>query len=272
MIDMMDIVNRVHHKETWPFDGILIDRTTRWGNKYWMYCKSKDPTHDEKVDAYQLQIADMLERGAVSREEVAALHDQHLICHCRNDGLPAEQQKRCHGDVLLQVAHALKEQLESEGLVYDDGQIIIAEFKDYYRFLSNFYPLQKKIDWMGYQVSTVEHAYQMSKFIDSELIGKIANARTPADAKKLAHWNRKKVREDWIHSSLLTMEALLRIKFSDLRMMERLQNTKRIHLMEGNHWNDTFYGVDLRTMIGENHLGKLLMKIRDGEYEDDIPF
>jgi hypothetical protein len=34
-------------------------------------------------------------------------------------------------------------------------------------------------------------------------------------------------------------------------------------LVEGNRWGDQFWGVDLRTGLGENHLGKILMKVRD---------
>lgn len=33
-------------------------------------------------------------------------------------------------------------------------------------------------------------------------------------------------------------------------------------LIEGNHWGDACWGVDTRTGQGENHLGKILMKVR----------
>ena len=31
----------------------------------------------------------------------------------------------------------------------------------------------------------------------------------------------------------------------------------------GNTWGDTCWGVDLRTGQGENHLGRILMKVRE---------
>jgi predicted NAD-dependent protein-ADP-ribosyltransferase YbiA (DUF1768 family) len=34
------------------------------------------------------------------------------------------------------------------------------------------------------------------------------------------------------------------------------------HLTEGNHWGDTFWGVDLRTGKGRNYLGRILMSVR----------
>lgn len=33
-------------------------------------------------------------------------------------------------------------------------------------------------------------------------------------------------------------------------------------LEEGNHWNDTFWGVRLKNGQGQNHLGKILMQVR----------
>ena len=263
----------VHHKNKWPFEGVLIDRTTRFGNKYWLYCKSKEPTHDEKVDAYAIQIGHMLESGEVSQEEVAALHHHHLICWCRDDSLPEEKQKRCHGDVLMQVADALYQKLWELGEVRSDGRIRVREFKGYYRFLSNFHVLKNKINWLGYLVPTVEHAYQMTKFIQHpEVVKEIALCSTPGETKKLARKYKDKIRSDWQSVSLQVMECLLRIKFSDLDLMQRLQWTKCLYLEEGNYWNDQFYGICLKTGHGSNHLGLLLMKVRDGDEYEDGPF
>ena len=58
------------------------------------------------------------------------------------------------------------------------------------------------------------------------------------------------------------MEEALRAKFNIPEFKEKLLATGEMHLEEGNNWNDTFWGVDLKTGKGENHLGKLLMKIR----------
>ncbi|MGM9605038.1 MAG: hypothetical protein ACI3XG_08225 [Faecousia sp.] len=34
------------------------------------------------------------------------------------------------------------------------------------------------------------------------------------------------------------------------------------YLEEGNTWHDTFWGVDAKTRDGENHLGRILMRVR----------
>ena len=45
-----------------------------------------------------------------------------------------------------------------------------------------------------------------------------------------------------------------------LASKQKLIDTGDIELVEVNSWGDTFYGVC--NGVGENHLGKLLMKIR----------
>lgn len=60
------------------------------------------------------------------------------------------------------------------------------------------------------------------------------------------------------------MEDVVRAKFyQNPRLAKRLLSTKDMELIEGNTWNDTYWGIDLRSMDGQNRLGKILMKIRD---------
>jgi ribA/ribD-fused uncharacterized protein len=98
------------------------------------------------------------------------------------------------------------------------------------------------------------------KFIDPKIREKIRNAPTPSSAKKLAKKFRR--REDWFEISLQVMERALRVKFNIPELREKLISTGEMYLQEGNKWDDTFWGVDLNTGKGENHLGRLLMKIR----------
>ena len=57
------------------------------------------------------------------------------------------------------------------------------------------------------------------------------------------------------------MEEILRAKFTqNLDLKEKLLATSDRLLVEGNTWNDRFWGVCKGK--GANHLGKLLMKIR----------
>jgi predicted NAD-dependent protein-ADP-ribosyltransferase YbiA (DUF1768 family) len=56
------------------------------------------------------------------------------------------------------------------------------------------------------------------------------------------------------------METLLRQKFAHPELRAKLKETNDAELVEGNWWGDRFWGVCRGE--GENHLGKLLMKIR----------
>lgn len=59
----------------------------------------------------------------------------------------------------------------------------------------------------------------------------------------------------------------LRKKFSDDKLRSMLLATGEEYLVEGNTWGDKYWGVC--GGIGLNHLGKLLMQVRD-ELESSI--
>jgi ribA/ribD-fused uncharacterized protein len=142
----------------------------------------------------------------------------------------------------------------------------ISCFADKYFFLSNFYPAKVKLDDLDYP--TIEHAYQAAKTTSKVLRIGIRNQKTPGKAKregrKLNHSGL--VRRDWYQVNLGIMEDLIRQKFTvypELRVM--LLETGTAPLQEGNTWGDDFFGViwDGTKWVGENHLGKILMKIRE---------
>lgn len=138
---------------------------------------------------------------------------------------------------------------------------MINQFKGKYQFLSNFYRVKIIIDDKEYD--TTEHYFQSQKFRKLGLQEKIRTAATPGLAKKLARQMRSKIRYDWIDVSFYFMEKALKAKFAIPELREKLSATGEMELKEGNTWNDTFWGVDLKTGKGDNHLGKLLMKIRE---------
>jgi N-glycosidase YbiA len=136
----------------------------------------------------------------------------------------------------------------------------VSEFQGDYRFLSNFWPAE--VVYEGITYPTAEHAYQASKSLDPEQRKKIAALKTPAEAKHAGE--ALKARDDWPDVKLKAMEDVVRYKFThhdDLRA--KLLATGDADLEEGNTWNDRIWGISPpNSGQGENHLGKILMKIR----------
>ncbi len=123
-------------------------------------------------------------------------------------------------------------------------------------FLSNFYPCQ--VNWDGWVWASSEHAYQAAKNFSDEYRKSVQACATPAQTKKLG--KAAILRPDWNNVKLLIMEEILRAKFSIPELKAMLIATGDEELVELNNWHDTFYGVC--NSKGENHLGKLLMKLR----------
>lgn len=137
---------------------------------------------------------------------------------------------------------------------------VIDSFRGEYRFLSNFFVCSVHAIWNNDHVAvdTVEHAFQAAKAMNRKDFDEICAALTPGDAKRLG---RKVImRSAWDAVKMGIMENLLREKFDNKVFAARLLDTGEAELIEGNTWGDVFWGVCDKK--GENHLGKLLMKIR----------
>lgn len=130
-------------------------------------------------------------------------------------------------------------------------------FRNEYFFLSNFYPCLVRLDGITYPSS--EHAYVAMKSINHNERIRISKMKKPGDAKK---YGRTLKRPDWDEIKLDIMYKILLCKFTQNEdLKEKLLSTGDLEIVERNNWNDTFYGVcDGK---GENHLGKLLMKVRE---------
>lgn len=137
---------------------------------------------------------------------------------------------------------------------------IISSFSGEYDFLSNFYLYP--ITYEGKPYPTVEHAYQASKTSFPTAREVIRLARTPGQAKRLGR--EVPLRSGWEDLKLTIMLILLRKKFRDHFLSQRLIATGDAILIEGNNWGDRFWGAELvdTDWVGENKLGELLMQVR----------
>ena len=128
-----------------------------------------------------------------------------------------------------------------------------------YSFLSNFF--EAKVEYGGLTYGSNEAAFQAQKCMSEE-------EKVPfteyGPGKSKGKGRRVPLRPDWEEVKVGIMEEIVRAKFTQHpELAARLLSTGDKVLVEGNHWGDTCWGVDTRTGQGENHLGKILMKVRE---------
>ena len=165
----------------------------------------------------------------------------------------------------------------------------INEFRGDYAFLSNFYECPVLYEGLCYrnaeadflaarnlatedEVNEYLAKYNINKsdisenFIHSVKLV-LTNQKRFSYAKMTASEAKKngrhcKLRSDWEDSKIRIMEEIIWNKFSlngDLK--QKLLETDGCNLVEGNTWNDRFWGVYKGK--GENHLGKILESTRN---------
>ncbi len=138
-------------------------------------------------------------------------------------------------------------------------KIIIMCFVKEYKFLSNFYRSPMLID--GKYYPTVEHFFQSMKADNILEAREIRQANTPGQAKRLGRSCKMNVK--WDEVKIRVMEIGIGAKFDqNSELKKSLLATKNKILEEGNDWNDTFWGKNIKTGEGDNNVGKILMVLR----------
>lgn len=138
-------------------------------------------------------------------------------------------------------------------------------FRGDYQFLSNFAVAPVHI--LGRTWPSSEHAFQAHK----SLFARDADA-VPAWLDKLQSASIRESKalgkrlaidlDAWNEFSTEAMRRTLAAKFSEPTFGYRLVATGDTTLIEYNAWGDRLWGVDSRSGLGENRLGKLLMELR----------
>ena len=139
---------------------------------------------------------------------------------------------------------------------------VIKNFRGEYYFLSNMYPCEIRVHDLVFLNS--ESLFQALKFRKNrELVQRFCGI-DGFTAKSLG----KKIRlsstaiKEWNEFRITAMEKAVRAKFvQNPDLAKKLLATGDAELVEENTWNDTFWGVC--NGIGQNNLGKILMKIRN---------
>jgi len=133
---------------------------------------------------------------------------------------------------------------------------VIDRFRGEFDWLSNFFLCQ--VEFEGMNFSNVEAAFQAAKCLDMKERERFFGL-SGGQAKRLGR--RVELRSDWDEVKIEIMRQVLKSKFTqNSELREKLIATGDTELIEGNNWNDTFWGVCRGK--GRNHLGKLLMEVR----------
>ncbi len=137
----------------------------------------------------------------------------------------------------------------------------IASFTGETRWLSNFHMVTIGYDGLVY--ASTEHAFQAAKTLSHDHRWEISTnsgiGMTCAEAKRFGQT--VPLRPHWEDIKVSIMTELTLQKFAlNLDLAQRLLATGDRALIEGNTYGDTFWGVC--GGIGQNQLGKSLMKVR----------
>lgn len=140
----------------------------------------------------------------------------------------------------------------------------IEKFSGKYEFLSNMYPIILEVD--GELYPSAEHAFQAMKSLDKNERISISVCRSAKEAKQAGRL--VDLRPDWEDVKVDMMYKVLKAKFSDPELAQKLRDTEGNTLVEYNTWGDDFWGVNTKGQ-GRNMLGQLLMKVREELGQND---
>lgn len=131
----------------------------------------------------------------------------------------------------------------------------IKKFRGEFYFLSNFYNAEIIYEDKHYQNN--EAAFQAMKCPERAEEFRYLNG---AEAKRLGR--HVPLRSDWESVKENIMHGICLAKFTqNPELKVKLLETGNRELIEGNAWNDTYWGVC--NGYGKNKLGRILMQIRD---------
>jgi ribA/ribD-fused uncharacterized protein len=237
----------------------------------------------DQMLSQQEQDQELIERMQSARKAESALDLEPATDHntCLNwYGSRCAFYGRCHGSEKSSVSMSLGNILDEhfsdgrggegtrsalDALFEDreDAQGTVSEFRGDYGFLSNFY--QSEFQYAGEVWLTAEHAYQAAKCVADFDRLRILKTTSPGQEQKIG----KSVtcRGDWNDVKVSVMRDVLTSKFQNPDLRRNLLETGDSVLIEGNTWNDTFWGVC--NGKGENMLGKLLMELRAKLQQDE---
>ncbi len=155
-------------------------------------------------------------------------------------------------------------------ILAEDVDNVIGFYTREFYCLDNFSSF--KVLYEGHLYATVEEAYQAAGFMgsDENVVKMIQKCYSADESKRIAHEFIDKRRKDWDEVKLSIMEELLRLKIKqNPYVRKKLLMTENYPIVEDSPV-DAYWGWGPEKN-GQNHLGKLWMKLRDklrnGEFD-----
>lgn len=154
----------------------------------------------------------------------------------------------------------------------------ITRFRDQHYFLSSMFPLPNGVETRdGHVVRSVEVGYQADKWINfPEIRRRFLGMRSGYEAKRHSRALEARGYEPIVgardqtlidEKKVQTMRWYVAQKFMrNQNVTTRLLATGDQIIIEGNHWDDDFFGACLDEngqLVGRNNLGLILMEARD---------
>ena len=133
-----------------------------------------------------------------------------------------------------------------------------------YGFLSNQITLDKPILFDGLAYYSIEAFYYAMKTSDKDKRRKIAQLnikQSSAAVKSIGKTIPEK--PDWYIQKWAVLLYALRDKFSQTRYKQLLLNTENLYIEETNWWGDCYFGVDIKSGLGFNIHGCMIMHVRN---------
>lgn len=144
-------------------------------------------------------------------------------------------------------------------VIYNESNVI-NKFDGEFAFLSNFYECVVVYDGISYGSS--EAAFQAQKTLDinkRKYIATLNPSKSKREGRRLLD-----LRPDWDKAKDRIMFEIVTAKFNqNPSLADRLIETKDKILVEGNNWNDRYWGMNYECTVGRNQLGKTLMVVRN---------
>lgn len=139
------------------------------------------------------------------------------------------------------------------------------------RWLSNMAYVNIAHDGIIYP--STENFYQAMKYNSTDVVmcpdtGEMFNTRKfiaalpPTESKKFSK-RRTMTNPFFENTKVHIMLVAQRKKYAQEPFRSKLLATGDAHLEEGNWWKDSFWGTDIKTRKGLNHLGKIIMSVRE---------